>query len=289
MKSALILGGTQFVGKRLVKLLLEKGVEVTIATRGLTPDPFGDDVHRIKIDREDSVSLETGLRGGKWDVVFDQTCYSPEEALQCVRVLEGKISKYVFTSSQAVYEFGTNHIEENFDPLQYRPVLRSRREYKGYLGYQEAKRAAEAVLFQQATFPVVAVRFPIIVGEDDFTNRLKIHVDCVKEQRPISIEHPHFRYSFIDSDEAAWFLFDIAESDYKGPINPGSKGDISLGELLLRIEVITGEGAILDKNGAPSPYNLPGSWSINTDKAASLGFEFKPLDALLTDLIIFYS
>jgi len=34
MKSALILGGTQFVGKRLVQLLLAEGIEVTIATSG---------------------------------------------------------------------------------------------------------------------------------------------------------------------------------------------------------------------------------------------------------------
>ncbi|EKN66902.1 hypothetical protein BABA_13477 [Neobacillus bataviensis LMG 21833] len=33
--------------------------------------------------------------------------------------------------------------------------------------YAEGKRQAEAVLFQQATFPVVAVRFPIVMGVDD--------------------------------------------------------------------------------------------------------------------------
>jgi uncharacterized protein YbjT (DUF2867 family) len=40
MKSALILGGTQFVGKRLVQLLIDEGVEVTVATRGFASDAF---------------------------------------------------------------------------------------------------------------------------------------------------------------------------------------------------------------------------------------------------------
>ncbi|MFB3162208.1 NAD-dependent epimerase/dehydratase family protein [Neobacillus sp. 179-J 1A1 HS] len=49
MKSALILGGTQFVGKRLVRLLIDEGVEVTVATRGLTADAFGNQVSRLII------------------------------------------------------------------------------------------------------------------------------------------------------------------------------------------------------------------------------------------------
>ncbi|WP_390847846.1 hypothetical protein [Bacillus litorisediminis] len=43
----LYLGGTQFFGKLLVHKLLEKGINVTIATRGLADDPFGDKVNRL--------------------------------------------------------------------------------------------------------------------------------------------------------------------------------------------------------------------------------------------------
>ena len=90
MKSALILGGTQFVGKRLVQLLIDEGVNVTIATRGQTPDSFGNRVSRIIIDREDSHSINQAFSGKKWDVVYDQTCYSPQEALDTWNALEGK-------------------------------------------------------------------------------------------------------------------------------------------------------------------------------------------------------
>ena len=61
MKSALILGGTQFVGKRLVQLLIDEGVDVTIATRGKTPDSFGDRVSRLIIDREDSILYQSSI------------------------------------------------------------------------------------------------------------------------------------------------------------------------------------------------------------------------------------
>jgi nucleoside-diphosphate-sugar epimerase len=289
MNSALILGGTQFVGKRLVQLLLDEKVEVTIATRGLAADSFGNQVSRLIIDRENAESLDVAFKDQKWDVVFDQTCYSSQEALDTLNALNGKVQKYVFTSSQAVYDFGTNHSEDGFNPLEFQPLLKSRREYIGYVGYQEAKRGAEAILFQNAEIPVVAVRFPIILGQDDYTNRLKFHVEHVKEEKAMFIENPDFRYSFIDSGEAATFLYNIAKSDFQGSINPGSEEDCSLSELISLIEELVSVKANLRKDGDPSPYNLPGSWSVNTSLAQSLGYRFTSLDKLLRDLIIYYS
>jgi nucleoside-diphosphate-sugar epimerase len=289
MKSALILGGTQFVGKRLVQLLLDKGVEVTIATRGMTLDPFGNQVSRLKINRENAETLKNAFKDKKWDVVFDQTCYSSQEALDSLEALTGKVRKYIFTSSQAVYDFGANHSEESFNPLDFEPILKTRRDYIGYVGYQEAKRAAEAILFQNAAIPVTAVRFPIIIGKDDYTNRLRFHVEHVNEGKPMFIEHPNYRYSFIDSGEAASFLYSIAKSDYQGPVNPGSAEDISLSELIELIEDHLGTKAKLSEDGDPSPYNLPGSWSVNTDLVQSLGCTFTSLDRLLKNLIMHYS
>ncbi|TDL67519.1 NAD-dependent epimerase/dehydratase family protein [Rhodococcus qingshengii] len=289
MKSALILGGTQFVGKRLVQLLVNEGVEVTIATRGLTPDSFGNQVTRLIMNREDAESMDQAFKDKEWDVVFDQTCYSSQEALDTLKALNGKVKKYIFTSSQAVYDFGTNCTEESFNPMEFQPVLKSRRDYIGYVGYQEAKRAAEAILFQNADFPVTAVRFPIIIGKDDYTNRLNFHVEHVKEGKAMFIEHPNFRYSFIDSGEAASFLLSMAKSDYHGPINPGSEEDISLSELNGLMEELIGTKAILSVDGDPSTYNLPGSWSVNTSLAQSMGFSFTSLKRLLENLIHHYS
>ncbi|PAE41462.1 NAD-dependent epimerase/dehydratase family protein [Bacillus sp. 7884-1] len=289
MKSALILGGTQFVGKRLVQLLVNEEVEVTIATRGLMPDSFGNQVTRLLMNREDTESMDQAFKDKEWDVVFDQTCYSSQEALDTLKALNGKVKKYIFTSSQAVYDFGTNCTEESFNPMEFQPVLKSRRDYIGYVGYQEAKRAAEAILFQNADFPVTAVRFPIIIGKDDYTNRLNFHVEHVKKGKAMFIEHPTFRYSFIDSGEAASFLLSMAKSDYYGPINPGSEEDTSLSELNGLMEDLIGTKAILSVDGDPSPYNLPGSWSVNTSLAQSMGFSFTSLKRLLENLIHHYS
>ncbi|MBT2691015.1 NAD-dependent epimerase/dehydratase family protein [Bacillus sp. ISL-47] len=291
MQDILVLGGTQFFGKRLVEKLLRKEKNVTIATRGLTKDSFGDSVERLTIDRGNKESQLDAFSGRKWDLVYDQSCFSPQEAKDTAEALDGKVAHYIFTSSMAVYDFGTNHKEGDFKPEKYSITYKPRNEYKGYEGYQEAKRAAEAVLLRQQGFKTSFIRFPIVIGKDDYTNRLKFHVDKVKNREPIGIHDIEARYSFILSGEAADFLYRIGETAYTGAFNPGSEGDLSLNELLNKIENITLRKAFvtdkIDSNNA-SPYALPGSWSISTERVKSLGFTFSDLHETLDNLIRFY-
>lgn len=42
----LVIGGTRFFGIHMVNELLEKGHDVTIATRGISSDEYGDKVKR---------------------------------------------------------------------------------------------------------------------------------------------------------------------------------------------------------------------------------------------------
>ncbi|MET3288061.1 UNVERIFIED_CONTAM: nucleoside-diphosphate-sugar epimerase [Brevibacillus sp. OAP136] len=292
MRSALVLGGTQFFGKRLVQLLLDAGVEVTIGTRGKTADPFGDRVQRLVLDREDAESMESAVEGKSWDVIYDQTCYSPQEALDACYLFSGNTKRYIFTSTMAVYDGGTAQKEEDFSPFSYAYSTGNRREYPGIAGYTEAKRSAEAVLFQKEPFPVVAVRFPLVIGPDDYTNRLRFHVEHVVREQPIGISHPDTRIGFISSEDASRFLFWLGTQSFVGPINAGYTGDISHRELLERIGHIVGKEPLIIEKAEPehqSPYAFPWSWSLDTEKARSAGFTFGEFDQMLDSLIRTYA
>lgn len=67
-------------------------------------------------------------------------------------------------------------------------------------------RVQRAVFMQQATFPVAAVRFPIVLGTDDYTKRLHFHIEHIREGREIGVPNSAAHISFIRSDEAADFL-----------------------------------------------------------------------------------
>ena len=71
----LVIGGTKFFGIHMVWALLEKGHDVTIATRGRAKDPFGDKVSRILLDHSDPESMKAALSGKHFDVAIDKIAY----------------------------------------------------------------------------------------------------------------------------------------------------------------------------------------------------------------------
>ncbi len=128
MKTALVFGGTRFFGVDLVNSLLEKGTMVTIATRQQSSDPFGDTVERLTLDRFDEDSVRQAVEGKQWDVVFDQICYSSEDAKITVDALKGKVKRYIFTSTLSVYDEGEDLTEEQFDPYTYKLKMVNRQD-----------------------------------------------------------------------------------------------------------------------------------------------------------------
>ncbi|TYR81767.1 NAD-dependent epimerase/dehydratase family protein [Priestia megaterium] len=285
MKTALVLGGTRFFGTNLIEELLAKNVQVTIATRGQTRDSFGDRVERIIMDRVEKDSVIEATRGRKWDVIFDQICYSSHGAVVAVEAFQHSTSHYVLTSTLSVYgSLEKTCYEEDFDPYTY-PISYSRKEN---LSYQEGKRQAEAVLFQKAPFSVTAVRIPIVLGEKDYTNRLNFHIEKVMHNEEIGLPDIDAEMNFISQQEAGAFLAWCGEQKLKGPINACADGTITLRNLIQLIEKETNRTAkitnrITDENA--SPYGVDHSWTMSNEKASFWGYSFTKLNDWLPSLI----
>ena len=276
MKKILVLGGTRFFGRKLVEVLLEEGHQVTIMTRGTTSHPFDDQVEHIIGDRSMKEQLNNHFEGRKFDIVYDNICYTSNEARDFCEV---------FTSSLSTYSAdGKEKREEDFDPYDY-PIAWGDKEA---FTYNEGKRQAEAVFFQYATFPVVAVRFPIVLGEDDYTRRLHFHVERIQQGKTIGFVNMDAEMSFILASEAAAFLKWTGLSDVEGPFNATANGKISMRELICIIEKITGHDAKITLEGDEedtSPFAIPATWYMNTEKAGKAGFVFTNLDEWLRPLI----
>src|SRR6185437_5900703 len=116
----LVIGGNRYFGKLLVEELIARGFDVTLLNRGNLNDGFGDEVKRIKCDRANSTQLESAVVKLKWDIIFDQACYDFEQATSAVNIFRNKTRKYVFTSSQSVYDLGSNLNETAFNPKKYK-------------------------------------------------------------------------------------------------------------------------------------------------------------------------
>jgi nucleoside-diphosphate-sugar epimerase len=103
--STLVLGGSSFVGGRLVEHLLRDGAQVTLLNRGRSAPPPG--VGQLVADRKDPEAMRAVLEGTEWDAVYDVSGFvmaaggSSFEDL--VRLLDGRTGRYVFVSSVMAY------------------------------------------------------------------------------------------------------------------------------------------------------------------------------------------
>lgn len=280
---ALIIGGNRFFGKRLAAGLLQRKVSVTLLNRGQHADGFGANVERIQLDRQTLHRNHPLLAGLEWDIVYDQVCYDATEARAACEAFAGKTGSYVFTSSQSVYAPGAALTEDAFQPRNH--VFTS--VVDRFTDYGEAKRQAEAVFFREAPFPVTAVRFPFVLGDDDYTGRIQFHVEHILESRPLHFPNIDARISLISSADAARFLEFLASRPIPGPINCCSPEPISFRELVETIEAATGRRAKLEGEASadPSPYGVASDWFMNVDKLRQYGFVAEPLMSWLRPLV----
>lgn len=279
--NVLIFGGTRYMGKHLVRQLLSKSYAVTIATRGITPDDFGNRVTRLIVDRTDLEALRKTLANQCYDVVFDSLAYCSNDVKSLLETVQ--CSRYIQTSSISVYgSLQMDTHEESFDPSTKQLVWCDRSEST----YDEVKRQAECAIVQNYShIPSVMVRFPFVIGEDDYTKRLSFYIDHIVHQKPMLVNGYESQIAFVRSDEAGKFLAFLGENNYCGTINGASEETISMEEVAEYVKMKTGKTALLSEDGEAAPYNSVDGFSINIDRAKALGFGFTPLKSWIYQLI----
>ncbi len=280
----LVLGGTRFFGIRMVQDLLKMGHEVAIGTRGLSKDPFGEQVKRIALDRSNGESLRQALQGKRFDLVIDKIAYCSNDIKRLLDFID--CQKYIYMSTTAVYApKKINLVEEDFDPLAMDLVWCERKDFP----YGQVKMQAEAAITQK--YPgqkYIAVRYPVVLGKDDYTKRLLFYAEHVARSVPMYIDNLDAQMSFIRSDEAGAFMSFLADKNFCGAVNGASKGTVSLREIIEFLEKKTGKKALLSADGEAAPYNGESEFSVNTDKAKALGFEFSDVNDWIYDLLEYF-
>ena len=107
----LIIGGTSFFGKEIVKQALDAGHEVTVLSRGNARPDFWERVDHIAGDRNDASDLAEKLANRQFDAVIDNIAFNGGHVEDLVSALQGNIGRYILTSTTAVY-IGANAFEQ---------------------------------------------------------------------------------------------------------------------------------------------------------------------------------
>ena len=286
----LVVGGTRFFGIPMVNVLIDAGHDVTVATRGNNELDFCGSVKHVVMDRTDAESVKRAFESkrftemtsadcfgkafcAQFDVVIDKVAYSSND----VRALLSNIKcdRYIQMSTCSVYKKDAPLIGENeFDAAKYPLVWADRTD-----DYDESKRQAERAAYEfMDAEKCVFVRYPIVLGENDYTGRLRFYVEHILNEAPMHVDDLDYGISFVHEKEAGEFIAFLAGADVCGPVNGCSKGTIKISELIKYIEKKIGKAAVYSKNGDEAPYNgLENDLSYDTRKASALGFEFSEL------------
>lgn len=263
-----VLGGTRFFGKRLVKLLIKEGHEVTVFSRGNTPIPIG--ARSFIGDRENPEDLKSFFKDS-FEIVYDQICFNATSAQKLLDSISPSIKKIIFASTTSVYleKGGMNLMEEDI------PTHNFEIDMSEELEYHKGKQMAEAYYFQHSNIPVIALRIPFVMGEDDFTERTLWHLRKIKNHQEIFMPNPDAHFPIMHTEDVANALNFIKDCEFDGPLN-ATANKIQLKELLESIKATLS----LDYNLASqatqdnhSPYGIPHDVTMNGDKITALGFK----------------
>lgn len=180
---ALVIGGTLFIGKRLVQRLLEEGHEVTVFHRSSTHG-YGDEVANLVGDRNDAESVRRAVSGREFDWVFDNVYdwehgTTAEQVEGTARAFGDGISRYVFMSSCAVYGEGLDVTEDH-------PMVPDDHP-EPYMAHKASSERALFRMHRNDGFPVATLRPPFVYGPGNPFYREQFFWDRMRQGRPIIV------------------------------------------------------------------------------------------------------
>ncbi|MFC5278731.1 NAD-dependent epimerase/dehydratase family protein [Halorubrum rubrum] len=178
--TALVIGGTRFIGRHAVADLTENGYRVTTLTRGNREDPFADDdrVSHVEGDRTNDRDLEAARRSAEPDVVIDCVAYHPAD-VEAATDIFADVDAYVYVSSGAAY--AAEHVPKREGETPLEGCTPEQATDDGDATYGNRKAAGDRAVFSAAEDGVnaMAVRPCIVYGPHDYTERLDYWIDRV--------------------------------------------------------------------------------------------------------------
>jgi len=278
VKKILVLGGGEFLGYWIAKVLELNSYEITFFNTGKnTPKLFSNFYTKVG-DRRDYKN-KTFFSGSSFDVIIDTSAYSPLD-LALTKYLEH--SQYIFISSVAVYSksiplYSNENAKKIIDKVKFT-------EDRSYT-YGELKFLTEVEL-QMISKNCTILRPAIILGDRDNTGRLSTYTNQSKDY--ISLPNlTNMPFQYIDVIDVANFVRTVLENKLFGAFNVTNKS-ISRDEFFLILASIQKKRLTYNDFFDPRLYPLHESIensslrTLSSDLALKNGLEFTPVEQTLS-------
>lgn len=186
-----VIGGTNFIGPAMLRLLHQRGHALTIVHRGAHEPALPAGIRHIHGDRGDLGRFAADLRVVAPDVVLDMIAFTEAEARTVLDLFRGHAGRLVAVSSCDVYRaYGRLHGSEpgppDPTPLDEDAPLRERPNPESRLSgrVERDKVLMERVALGDAVLPGTTLRLPMVYGPGDYMRRLHLFLKRMDDGRP---------------------------------------------------------------------------------------------------------
>jgi nucleoside-diphosphate-sugar epimerase len=154
----LFIGGTGIISTASTRLAAQRGIRLTLLTRGSHTCDLPEGVHTVTADIDDPTLAARALENRTFDTVVDWVAYTPAHVERDLALFRGRTGQYIFISSASAYQKPPGHylITES-TPLA-----------NPYWQYSRDKIACEEFLmkaYREEGFPITIVRPSLTYGE----------------------------------------------------------------------------------------------------------------------------
>jgi 2'-hydroxyisoflavone reductase len=308
METALVVGGTRFIGRHLVEELLAHDYDVTVFNRGNHENPFegdpdtswrdpedvpGGDVSHFQGDRENESALERAAREVDPDAVFDVVAYQPRDVRAATEIF-ADVDAYVYVSSGGAY--ADEEVPKREGETALHPCDREQATDDSGATYGNRKAEGDRAMFAAADRGVnaMSVRPCVVYGPYDYTGRLDYWVDRVRHHDQVVVPGDGdllWHRAYVEDVASA--LRTVAEAGTPGEAyNVGDRRLVTIEEKVRTIadaldedvEVVTaGERELSAAGLAPDDFPLYRAYPhvLSTAKLAALGWESTPVETAM--------
>ena len=154
----LFIGGTGIISTASTALAAERGIDLTLLTRGRHAANLPAGVKTLAVDIDDPAAAASALHDASFDAVVDWIAFAPAHIERDLELFRGRTRQYIFISSASAYQKPeTHYLITESTPLA-----------NPFWEYSRNKIACEDRLlkaYREEGFPVTIVRPSLTYGE----------------------------------------------------------------------------------------------------------------------------
>ena len=211
----LIIGGSGFLGSRILHYFSLEKHEIMVITRGIHEIDKKGKFDYIQIDRKNRTKFKSLLMKYDFDWVIDVCAMEHQDTKEIIEIFKNRISNFLHISTAAVYDQA--HLED----------------YSTFPIFESDKQGD----LTKSKFPVTIIRPTYIYGPNNYKYREKYFFDRILAKKPLLIPYPGNAYiDFVHVDDVALLCVKCLSNPKSiGEIYNASGGELTSGELLAKL------------------------------------------------------